>query len=75
MTSNWMRCSPSWRSNGAGSISWSIPWPSPTRKELKGRYIETTRANFLKTLDISCYSFTAVARRAAALMTTRAAPW
>src|SRR6185312_5857594 len=37
-------------------------------KELKGRYIETTRANFLKTLDISCYSFTAVARRAAALM-------
>jgi enoyl-[acyl-carrier protein] reductase I len=37
-------------------------------KELKGRYIETTRTNFLKTLDISCYSFTAVARRAAALM-------
>jgi enoyl-[acyl-carrier protein] reductase I len=37
-------------------------------KELKGRYIETTRANFLKTLDISCYSFTAVARRAAQLM-------
>jgi enoyl-[acyl-carrier protein] reductase I len=37
-------------------------------KELKGRYIETTRANFLKTLDISCYSFTAVARRAASLM-------
>ena len=37
-------------------------------KELKGRYIETSRANFLKTLDISCYSFTAVARRAAAMM-------
>jgi enoyl-[acyl-carrier protein] reductase I len=37
-------------------------------KELKGRYIETSRANFLRTLDISCYSFTAVARRAAALM-------
>jgi enoyl-[acyl-carrier protein] reductase I len=37
-------------------------------RELKGRYIETTRANFLKTLDISCYSFTAVARRAAGLM-------
>jgi enoyl-[acyl-carrier protein] reductase I len=37
-------------------------------KELKGRYIETTRANFLKTLDISCFSFTAVARRAAGLM-------
>ena len=38
-------------------------------KELKGRYVDTTRANFLKSLDISCYSFTAVARRAASLMT------
>jgi enoyl-[acyl-carrier protein] reductase I len=38
-------------------------------KELKGRYVDTTRANFLKSLDISCYSFTAVARRAAQLMT------
>src|SRR5690348_8455650 len=37
-------------------------------KELKGRYVDTTRANFLKSLDISCYSFTAVARRAAQLM-------
>src|SRR6185312_8641620 len=32
------------------------------------RYVDTTRANFLKSLDISCYSFTAVARRAAHLM-------
>src|ERR1700754_3175699 len=38
-------------------------------KELKGRYVDTTRTNFLKSLDISCYSFTAVARRASALMT------
>ena len=38
------------------------------REELKGRYADTSRDNFLKTLDISCYSFTAVARRAAALM-------
>jgi enoyl-[acyl-carrier protein] reductase I len=38
-------------------------------KELKGRYVDTTRSNFLKSLDISCYSFTAVARRAAGLMT------
>ena len=37
-------------------------------RELKGRYVDTTRTNFLKTLDISCYSFTAVAKRAAALM-------
>ncbi len=39
------------------------------RDELKGRYVDTTRANFCKTLSISCYSFTAVAQRAAALMT------
>ena len=38
-------------------------------KELKGRYVDTTRTNFLKSLDISCYSFTAVARRAAQIMT------
>ena len=37
-------------------------------KELSGRYVDTTRANFLKSLDISCFSFTAVAQRAAALM-------
>jgi enoyl-[acyl-carrier protein] reductase I len=38
------------------------------KDELKGQYIETTRANFLRTLEISCYSFTAVSRRAAPLM-------
>src|ERR1700722_20279221 len=38
-------------------------------KELKGRYVDTTRANVLRSLDISCYSFTAVAQRAAKLMT------
>ena len=38
------------------------------KDELSGRYVETSRANFLKTLDISCYSLTALARRAAPLM-------
>jgi enoyl-[acyl-carrier protein] reductase I len=38
------------------------------KEELKGRYLNTTRDNFLRSLDISCYSFTAVARRAVALM-------
>src|SRR6185295_11392979 len=38
------------------------------RNELKGRYVDTSRQNFLSTLSISCYSFTDVARRAAALM-------
>jgi len=39
------------------------------KNELKGRYVETSRANFTRTLSISCYSFTDVARRAALLMT------
>jgi len=40
------------------------------KDELKGRYADTSRANFRRTLDISCYSFTAVAQRAARLMST-----
>jgi enoyl-[acyl-carrier protein] reductase I len=39
------------------------------KDELKGKYIETSRDNFVKTLDISCYSLTAVAQRAAPMMT------
>lgn len=39
------------------------------KSELKGRYVNTTRENFLRTMDISCYSFTAVAHRASELMT------
>lgn len=39
------------------------------KDELTGRYIETTEANFTKSLLISCYSFTAVAQRAEKLMT------
>ena len=38
------------------------------KEELKGRFIDTTRANFLHTMDISCFSLTEVARRAAPLM-------
>jgi enoyl-[acyl-carrier protein] reductase I len=36
--------------------------------ELRGRYVDTSRDNFLKTMDISVYSFTAVCQRAAAMM-------
>jgi enoyl-[acyl-carrier protein] reductase I len=39
------------------------------KDELKGRYLDTTRDNFSRTLDISCFSFTALAQRAAPLMT------
>ena len=38
------------------------------KEELKGEYVNTTRDNFLRTLDISCYSFTSVAKHAADLM-------
>ena len=38
------------------------------KDELRGEYANTTRANFEQTLDISCYSFTAVAREAAKVM-------
>ena len=39
------------------------------KEELSGAYINTSRQNFLKTMDVSCWSFTAIARRAAAMMT------
>jgi Enoyl-[acyl-carrier-protein] reductase (NADH) len=34
------------------------------KEELKGRYVDTTKANFQRSLTISCYSFTEIARRA-----------
>ena len=44
------------------AVAWS------DKDELKGRYVDTTRGNFLRSLDISCYSFTALCRRARPLM-------
>jgi len=38
------------------------------KDELKGHYLQTTRSNFLRTMDISCYSLTALCQRAAPLM-------
>ena len=38
------------------------------KSELQGRYVDTSRDNFVQTLLISCFSFTDVARRAAPLM-------
>jgi enoyl-[acyl-carrier protein] reductase I len=38
------------------------------KDELDGRYVDTTRDNFLRTMDISAYSLTAVAKRAEPLM-------
>ena len=38
------------------------------KNELDGHYVDTSRANFLRTMDISCYSFTALCKRAVPLM-------
>jgi enoyl-[acyl-carrier protein] reductase I len=38
------------------------------KEELAGRYVDTSPANFQMSLNISCYSFTAIAKRAEALM-------
>jgi enoyl-[acyl-carrier protein] reductase I len=39
------------------------------KDQLKGRYCDTTRENFLKTMDISCFSFTEICKHAEPLMT------
>jgi len=44
------------------AVAWS------DKRELTGRYVDTTRENFRRSLDISCYSFTGLARRAVPLM-------
>jgi len=38
------------------------------KDQLKGRYIDTTRENFLRTMDISCFSFTEISRHALTVM-------
>ena len=38
------------------------------KEELKGEYVDTSRDNFINTMDISVYSFTATAKRAATMM-------
>ena len=39
------------------------------KEELKGKYVDTSFDNFQRTMNISCYSFTALAKKAAPLMT------
>jgi len=41
------------------------------KNELKGRYADTSRENFMRTMVISCFSFTELARRAADMMPER----
>ncbi|MCE0745397.1 enoyl-ACP reductase FabI [Acetobacter sicerae] len=51
---------------GLDFVVHAIGWAD--KQYLRGRYVDTPREAFLTALDISCYSFTAVARRASALM-------
>ncbi len=52
-----------------GSLDFAVHCIAYSDKaELKGRYADTTRGNFLRTMTISAFSFTEVAKRAAALM-------
>jgi enoyl-[acyl-carrier protein] reductase I len=44
----------------------AIAYSDPS--ELTGQYVDTTRTNFLKSMEVSCYSFTDMCRRAAPLM-------
>ena len=70
-------CRPKPFSISSSARSKTMGWPGfpsvhslafSDRRELEGAYANTTRANFLNTLDVSCYSFTDVARRSAKLM-------
>ena len=55
--------------NKWGSIDFVVhAIASSDKNELKGRYADTSRENFLRTMVISCFSFTEIARRAAGLM-------
>jgi enoyl-[acyl-carrier protein] reductase I len=51
---------------GLDFVLHAIAWAD--KDELTGRYVDTSEANFTKSLLISCYSFTAVAQRAEKLM-------
>jgi len=59
------RASDEW--GGLDFVVHSIAFSDKT--ELQGRYVNTTRDNFARTMVISCYSLTSIARRAAELMT------
>jgi enoyl-[acyl-carrier protein] reductase I len=57
-------CSDAW-----GSIDFVVHAVAYSDKnELKGRFLDTSRDNFHRTMEVSCYSFTALARHAAPVM-------
>jgi enoyl-[acyl-carrier protein] reductase I len=64
MDETFARIKDSW--GGLDFLVHAIGWAD--KQYLRGRYVDTPRDAFLQALDISCYSFTAVAQRASALM-------
>ena len=64
MDAAWKRIEDEW-----GSLDFVVHAIAYSDKnELSGRYADTSRANFLQSMDISCYSLVDVARRSAPLM-------
>ena len=63
-----MPCSRWCARSGVVWIFWFMRSVFPTRTSFAGRYLDTSEGNFVNTMLISCYSFTDLARRAAALM-------
>ena len=56
--------------DGWGGLDFVVPAIGFSDKtKLKGRYADTSRENFSRTMVISCFSFTEIAKRAADLMT------
>ena len=52
-----------------GSLDFLVhPVAYSDKEQLDGRYVDTTLDNFVQTLLVSCYSFTALAKRAEPLM-------
>ncbi len=52
-----------------GVLAYRVTMAAADKAELKGRYVDTSFENFQRSLNISCYSFTAMAQRAEKLMT------
>ncbi len=65
----WTRCSRTSRRRWGGLDFLVHAIAFSDKDELDGRYVDTTAENFRKTMDISCYSLTALAQRAEPLMT------
>ena len=58
-------------SDGIDFVLHAIAWAD--KEELRGKYIDTSKANFLRSMEVSCYSFTSLARHLKPLLNSDAA--